>query len=250
MRLSFLLLAVSLVTLPAFAQDAAYTSDFIIGVQTPDGQPIVGASVLVADMGASTNADGEATVEGLRPGRYRVRVSFVGRITREIAARLDAPGPWGVIVELADNPISLGDVVVEARDLSSSRMAADGFFDRLDGAGSGTVLTVEDIERRAPILLTEIIRGSAAGVRVRRGPSGPVATAQAGGAECQMAVYLDGTYYAFASENLDSVSARDVVAVEVYPRTAQVPLQYNRLGQSDGCGVILVWTSFSLSDLG
>ncbi|MGB3542020.1 carboxypeptidase regulatory-like domain-containing protein [Rubrivirga sp.] len=240
--LCFVVLALSPL---ASAQDGV--SDFIVGVQTPEGEPVVGASVLVGAKGASTNADGEATIEDMAPGRYRVRVSFVGRITREIAARLDAPGPWGVIVQLADNPVSLGDVVVEARDLSSSRMASDGFFDRLN-LGAGTVLTIEDIERQAPILLTDLVRGSAPGVRVRDGVNGPVATVQTRGAECQMAVYLDGVYYSFASENLDAVSAQDVVAVELYPRTTQVPVQYNRLGESDGCGVILVWTQLGMAE--
>lgn len=243
MRLLALFLIAALA--PLSAQSGA--SDFIVGVQTPDGEPIVGASVLVGDRGASTDADGQAVLEGVMPGRYRLRVSFVGRVTREMVAPLTGAGPWGLIVELADNPISLGDVVVEARDLSSSRMAADGFFDRLEG-GSGTILTVEEIERRAPLQLTELIRGTAPGVRVRRGAEGPVAVVQTRGVECQMSVYLDGTFYSYAGNNLDAVPAQDIVAVEVYPRTTQIPIQYNRLGESDGCGVILVWTSFSLAE--
>ena len=246
MRLLTLLLALAAVPVAAGQDDV---SAFVVGVQTPDGEPIVGASVLVGDNGASTDADGEAVVEGLRPGRYRVRVSFVGKVTREFAAPLTGAGPWGLIVELADSPVSLGDVVVEARDLSTSRMAADGFFDRID-AGSGTVLTIEDIERRAPILLTDLVRGSArASTSAARTASGRDV------ARGRRRRVPDGR-----------VPRRDVLLVrERQPRRGlgpgrrrprglppptQVPLQYNQLGVSDGCGVILVWTALSLSEPG
>lgn len=245
MRLASLTLLLLLA--PALhAQDDA--SDFIVAVQTPEGEPIAGASVLVGSKGASSNADGEARIEGLAPGRWRVRVSFVGKRTRELAARLEAPGPWGLIVELADDPIVIGDVVVEARDLSSSRLAADGFFDRL-ALGAGTVLTVEELERRNPITLTDALRG-VLGVRIRRGSDGPVATSQTAGNECALAVYLDGTPYAYASRNLDTITAQNIVAVEVYRRPSELPIRYNQLGIADGCGAILVWTTFSLDERG
>lgn len=229
----------------AAAQDDT-RDPFIVGVQTPEGEPIVGAAVLVGSRGASTDASGEAVIEGLAPGRHRVRVSFVGKRTRELVARLEAPGPWGMIVEMAESQLSLEGVVVEARDLSGSRLAEDGFFERLS-LGAGTILRLEDLERRAPITLTDALRG-VLGVRIRRGSQGPVAVSQTRGSECALAVYLDGVSYRFASDNLDAISAQDIVAIEVYRRPSEVPLRYNQLGVSDGCGVVLAWTALSLDD--
>lgn len=243
-----LVLALALLAAGVHAQDADYRSDLIVGVQTPEGEPIPGATVLVGDRGASTDAEGEATIEGVAQGRYRVRVSFLGYQPRELAARLEGPGPWGVIVEMAESRITMNGVVVEARDLSGSRLAADGFFDRLD-LGAGTVLNVEDLRRRNPVTLTDALRG-VLGVRIRRGEQGPVAISQNAGSECALAVFLDGVPYRYASENLDAISAQNVVAVEVYRRPSQVPLQYNQLGVSDGCGVALVWTELSLAQRG
>ncbi|PAP78305.1 carboxypeptidase-like regulatory domain-containing protein [Rubrivirga marina] len=230
-----------------------YRSDFIVGVQTPEGEPIAGATVLVGGRGASTNAEGEATLRDLAPGRHRVQVSFLGYETRTLVARLDAPGPWGLIVELDEGAVGLDEVVVEARDLSRSRLAADGFFDRLD-LGLGRVLTREEIERKAPIRLGDALTGLL-GVRIvtnRVSAPGDVpgrsAVATRRGAECQMAIYLDGVYSPFLTDDVDAITAQDVVAIEVYRGPTQIPTFYNQLGRGEGCGVILVWTSNSLSD--
>ncbi len=239
-------LVLALLAVTVHAQDADYRSDLIVGVQTPEGDPIVGASVLVGERGASSDADGQALVEGMAPGRYRLRVSFLGKQPRELLARLEGPGPWGVIVELAESQVTMDGVVVEARDLSGSRLAADGFFDRLK-LGAGSVLNAQDLARRNPITLTDALRG-VLGVRIRRGDQGPVAISQVAGDECALSVFLDGVPYRYASDNLDAVSAQNVVAVEVYRRPSQVPLQYNQLGVSDGCGVVLVWTELSIAE--
>ncbi|MEM0964194.1 MAG: carboxypeptidase regulatory-like domain-containing protein [Bacteroidota bacterium] len=249
MRCIPILCCVLALSVGAAAQDDA----FIVGVQTTDGEPIAGATVLVGDRGASTDADGEAVIEGMAPGRYRVRVSFIGKETRQLAARLDAPGPWGLIVELADTPLGLGEVVVEARDLSRSRLALDGFFER-ERLGIGSVLTREEIERKNPTRLGDALTG-VQGVTVRTrsvsglgASTGRVATSTRSGGPCELAVYLDGTYSPFLSEDIDGLAAQDVVAIEVYRGPAQIPAFYNQLGRGEGCGVILVWTSQSLNE--
>ena len=246
-----LVLSFALALAPAVSAQTA-PSDFVIGVQTPDGEPIAGATVAVGGRGASTDAQGEAVVEGLRPGRYPVRVSFVGLPTREIAAVLEGAGPWDLIVEMADSATLLLEVVVEGRDLSNSRLAADGFFQR-EALGGGTVLRAEDIERRNPITVADILRGGVLGVRVQQGRFGEVATSNRRGSGCRMDVYLDGTYSPTLTESLDALPAQGIVAVEVYRGATQVPLQY-RLSNGDpgsggaaGCGVVLVWTELSLA---
>lgn len=228
------------------AQDSDLRAPFTIAVQGPDGTPIAGASVLLGDdRGAAADADGEARFEDVAPGRYVVRVSYVGRRSRQLRAVLNAPGPWGLIVELAEEPSSLGDVVVTARDLSGTRLAADGFFER-EALGGGTILTADGLHARNPVLLTDAVRG-VLGVSVRPGGLGYVATSTRSGGECTLSVYLDGVYSPALTDNLDGLSAQDIVAVEVYRGPSQTPIQYNRIGQSNGCGVILVWTTLSIA---
>ncbi len=236
----------------AAAQDDR--SDFVVFVQTPDGEPVAGATVVVGGRGASADGEGRATIPGLAPGRYCVRVSFVGRAPRELAARLDAPGPWALAVELAEDETQLGDVVVTARDLSRSRLAADGFFDR-EKLGGGTILTRQDIERRNPIRLGDAL-GTVTGVRVRtnsvnednfaEATPGRTATSVRLGEPCAMDVFLDGVYSTFLTADIDAIAAADVMAIEVYRGPSQVPTAYSQLGQGSNCGVVLVWTSASV----
>jgi hypothetical protein len=63
---------------------------------------------------------------------------------------------------------------------------------------------------------------------------------------CYLDVYLDGAliYDSTARKaplfNLNSITASEIEAIEVYSSAAQVPAQYNKT--SGGCGVMLIWT--------
>ena len=238
------LLAVALLApLVAAAQGADPRADFTVAVQTPDGQPVPGATVLVGtDLGAAADADGQAVFEDVAPGRYAVRVSFVGSPPVELDVELTGSGPWALVVDLEDATGLLGGVVVEGDRLDRSRMARDGFF-RRQRAGFGTVLTAEDIERRGATVLSSALRG-VLGVRPLRGRTGgAVVTSTRGG--CRMGVYLDGSFAPDLTDDLDALPLQDVAAVEVY-NGLQVPVQYRTPGQVGGaCGVVLVWTRFS-----
>ena len=107
MRSGLVCVLVLLTSPYARAQDSDLRAPFTIAVQGPDGTPIAGASVLLGDdRGAAADADGEARFEDVAPGRYVVRVSYVGRRSRQLRAVLNAPGPWGLIVEIAEEPSS------------------------------------------------------------------------------------------------------------------------------------------------
>jgi len=249
MHRSLLLALLSLVAAGTSAQPSDRAA-FTVEVQSPDGEPLPGASVMLGDRGAAADAGGRATFENVLPGRYPLRVSFIGRPTREVLAVLDAPGPWGLVVEMVDTTTLLYDVVVEGRDLRRSRLAADGFFER-QALGGGTILDAEDIAYRSPLHLADLLRGGILGVRVRDGDFGPVATSWRTG--CKMDVYLDGVYSSILTESLDAFSAQGLVAVEVYRGATQIPLRYRRLagtpggGRRSGCGVVLAWTELSIA---
>ena len=93
-------------------------------VNAADQTPIGGATIVVANPGAtapatrtSTNADGLFAVTGLRPGRYRVRILAIGYTTRELPIEIGASPP-GVdlgTVTLTAVPVELQSLVVTGK---------------------------------------------------------------------------------------------------------------------------------------
>lgn len=86
-------------------------------------EPVETASIAVwsaADSslvtGAITNEDGEFSIEGVRPGPYYVRVSFVGYVTETVSNVELRPGSWSAdlgTIALRPDTQQLDEVVVE-----------------------------------------------------------------------------------------------------------------------------------------
>jgi hypothetical protein len=146
-------------------------------------------------------------------------------------------------------------------------------YDRRKAAGIGHFLDRELFAKDEGRRLTEIIAANVPGVSVYRGTGSKawLATTRksssakcafckttrnemlddfdiASGAPlaCYVDVYLDGAmiYNASARKtplfNLNSMSASEIEAIEIYSSAAQTPAQYNKT--SGGCGVMLIWT--------
>ena len=75
-------------------------------------EPLPGASVQLVgtSAGAVTNADGEAGLTGLAPGRYTVRVSFVGYVASEVTT--DVPRADVLVVTLVPDAEALEELIV------------------------------------------------------------------------------------------------------------------------------------------
>jgi len=57
---------------------------------------------------------------------------------------------------------------------------------------------------------------------------------------CAPPLYIDG--FLADWDQLHTYTPKDLVGVEVYPRAASVPVQYQQV--SSGCGVVLIWTKY------
>jgi hypothetical protein len=91
-------------------------------VLTPDGTPVVGATVAVDSLGveARTGEDGAFRLEDLPPGRWSLRVGAPGFVERRLIVRVSGAGPVRIDVELsreetgaADSTAALGGVVLD-----------------------------------------------------------------------------------------------------------------------------------------
>jgi hypothetical protein len=141
----------------------------------------------------------------------------------------------------------------------NSPLARSGFYERMqrvqDGAITGTFLTPEELDRRNPTYLSEVLQGVTS-VRIRRTHDGSAFAMGRG--DCAMEVLVDGMringLQRFVQRpgnrsgspgglHLDQLAhGREIAAIEVYGSSANAPAELVPLTGRGGCGLIAVWT--------
>jgi hypothetical protein len=108
-----------LLFLPAFIY--AGTTGKLSGTikDAQSGEPLIGANVILegTDYGAATNAKGEYVLLNISPGKYNVKVSFIGYETilfKDVIIIVDQTTQ--LPVELNPQTIQVGEVVVTAKN--------------------------------------------------------------------------------------------------------------------------------------
>jgi hypothetical protein len=158
---------------------------------------------------------------GFQPRVYTVQI-------REGAARAFLP------VVLDPMPAELDKVIVLAR-VAASRGRLREFYERKSSsAGWGRFIEREEIERRHPMWMSDMLR-MIPGVHVFPGHGARNVVRMRGG--CAPTLWLDGTPLR-DTEIDDVVFPADVAGVEVY-HSVGMPVQFMSYG---GCGAIVVWT--------
>ena len=117
------------------------------------GDRLSGASVLIVGttMGASTDLDGEYRVEGLPPGTYKVRFSFMGYVTEVVpAVRVDAGNDKRLDVRLrrergAAASFTIDDLIVTADRVMSTEVAL--ITERMQAITIGDAISAERISK-------------------------------------------------------------------------------------------------------
>lgn len=167
---------------------------------------------------------------------------------------------------------ALSAVTVTARE--STPLTRTGFYERVDqvqyGATVGDFLTPEDLEARNASTVSRMLAGSRY-ARVKTLTAGgrgniPVIVGRGG---CAMTILVDGqqlrgTVQDAAVEETptsinrngsrasgggdatvsvdDLVDGRTVMAIEIYPSTANAPARLQTLGGRGSCGIVAIWT--------
>lgn len=127
---------------------------------------------------------------------------------------------------------------VEATADTGTRNRGLREFERRRASGHGIFVTPEEIERKRPVTIGDIMR-SVPGVttacdrvtgcylRMVRAPRG-----------CPAEVFVDGVSATLVIQA--ETSATDVLAVEVYRSASETPSEFSRVERT--CGTILIWT--------
>jgi hypothetical protein len=148
-------------------------------------------------------------------------------------------------VQLKPIPTQLKGVTVIGASAFRS-LDTYGFYGRMRdaerGINHGYFITPEDLEKRKPAYITQMVEGFPT-VRVE-GPR-PLAYIIKGSNECKMTVYLDNIRIVGKVGRADDfvndiVAPSHVAAMEIYPRAIGAPPAYQPLNGT--CGVVLIWT--------
>ncbi len=211
-------------------------------VKSSSGQPVQGARVQVWGSGieAVTNAAGQFTMQSLPSGTYTLESRALGFMPRK--APVDVPDGVEGTTELAM------DVFVPTVDTLRIRANRDPAYDplaefeRRRKGGFGYFIDEDALNKRNAMYMSDVFRmtpgmtimpGQLSGDQVlMRGASGS--------GSCVPAIYLNGVRVTSDDGVIDNiVNPQEVRAVEVYSRTASVPMQFQA---SNGCGSVVIWT--------
>ncbi len=208
---------------------------------TPEHISIYGGRVSVRE-GASTviDADGGFIIRNIPPGTQWVNVQAIGRTPSAQAVDLRPGDTTWLDVELFALPVTLAPMRVLGQP---SRMLADFEDRRRAGSGLGYFRGEAEIAGMASI---RSVLSSMPSVYLVRGQGNTdfvalLPSPSAGGnGWCVATLYIDG----FLSDwdQVHVYKPKDLVGVEIYPRSASVPIQYQLV--STACGVVLIWTKY------
>ena len=217
-------------------------------------RPVAAAAVSITGRQEEVQTDrrGQFVLSGIPIGPYELSVRHIGYAPLTHVVTVTRGHTTEVDVGLSPDPVELEPLVATATRIR--RLETQGFYDRKywgELIGGGTFFTVQDIERRNPMRLTDLI-ADASGVRVRcggrarscRAYSGRITTGF-GSIPCQMSVYVDGApVIQPGRRNMTTIDEFvlpiEVGGVEVYPGAAALPGEF--AGSDARCGAIVIWT--------
>ncbi|MBC7896104.1 MAG: carboxypeptidase regulatory-like domain-containing protein [Cytophagaceae bacterium] len=207
------------------------------------GRPVGGARVRFSESGAEAmaNGDGYFHLDSLPLGSFTIDARAIGFL------------PVTRSVDFVEGQVTTADFVLESRQsyLDTVRVVSRRLMDTPQHLeflarkklGFGTFLDEEDIEKRNPMFVSDVLRVVPGVTVLPGGFGGSVRFRNTGGFAqyCVPAVFIDGMQvFDISSLGLETVVSPEIVrAIEVYPRPLQVPAQYRT---TNGCGSLVIWT--------
>ena len=215
-----------------------------------DSSPLFGAIVGVVDGPfVKTDSSGRFRFGKVKAGKRELRVRRLGY--EPFARFVEAAGekPDEIDIWMTPLPVRLTEVAVLGKRVTVPYRFEEVY--RRAASGFGHLITLEDIERRRPFHVREMLNGIPGvqvdnyKVRFRRcGAANDVSFALE---ITKVQVYVDGRRVTkfqndetgtSVDEALSHVNINDVQAIEVYVGVAEIPAEFS----IDACAVVAVWT--------
>lgn len=202
------------------------------------GAPLSDATVEIEDLrkGAITDAEGRFTISGLPAGELLVSVRHVGFEEKTVPLELEAGTVTDATLLLSETVLRVEaiDVTVE----QTAPVAKLEEFERRRSMGLGHFIGPEEVEDQQPDRSSDLLRG-VPGLRVSPSSYGNSTVEMVRRSPpCEPTVFIDGLEV--PGGQIDDINPMDVLAVEIYRGSSEIPVVYART--AGRCGAILVWT--------
>jgi len=195
---------------------------------------------------ALSDSAGRFVLHADAAGQYHIRASRLGyEDARSPAVDLAASQTVTAELQISGTVIRVAPVEVDvSRD---PYLESTGFYERMR-TGNGFYMSGQDIQRRSPVTLVDVLR-NARGIKVQR-VNQMRHEVYITTTTCLPQIVLDGVTVRWGGTISNAlrpleelVRVGHIEAVEVYRSSQGVPPQY--AGPNSQCGTILIWTSHS-----
>lgn len=226
-------------------------------------EPIANPSIFLVDSLGTilvmTEGDDGGNFSLIPPatGTLELRVSRIGYSQVEAELEISKDGILSLLVMVPIEPIALDEVEASVRKRPRRAEMNMAGFEARQVEGAGTYFDEEDIKKRHPTQITDLltripgmtrlrIRGRVVDMKMLRAQGGSFGRAMT---PCFADLWVDGIRvreggYMSAASTVpwmnDIISPENIGGIEVYVGPSQTPIQFN--SSSAMCGVIVIWS--------
>lgn len=215
----------------------------IRGIVRTDGEATLEGAQLRLRFGsvpvARTESDetGSYTFTKVAGGPAWIEARRIGFKPESLPVTVKESEPLVLDIRLTRAATELSAVRVTGRREINGPMA--GFYKRQQ-TGSGRFFNYNEIARRNPINMTDLLRG-VPGIRIEG--RGQQSFVRIRGNRCAPLVVLDGQALMAGEVDLDAWDPKSFEGIEVYSGPAAVPVEFQRNQRmSSSCGTIVLWS--------
>jgi carboxypeptidase family protein/TonB-dependent receptor-like protein len=235
-RVGFLL---AILALPGVAAAQQRTGAVSGAVKDSAGSPIFNVEVVALRGGRSirTDSSGHFVLGGLPSGATDLGIRRIAYEPVVVSVDIPDSDTTEIEIRLGGLARSLPTVVVTER-AEHVRMLVE--FESRRKNGAGHFITRSQIEKRHPLLLSDMVRSIPGATIVPAENGRPVLRFARSHNSCPPQYFLDGLRV--TSFNIDDVPPGDVEGVELYAGAAGLPPEFNQLYGNTICGTVAIWT--------
>lgn len=202
------------------------------------GAPIANVEVSVPNVATvRTDSVGKFLLASLPPGSAEVSFRRLAFSPIVLAIQVPRDDTTSVDVTLTVVAQALKGVVVQEDAPHLRQLDA---FEARRKQGFGHFITRGQIEKRNPILLSDMMRSVPGALLIPDGYRSVLRFARNGRTNCPPQYFVDGIQV--TGFNIDDMPVVDVEGVELYSGAATLPAEFNKYASTVACGAVIIWT--------